>query len=180
MVDVAPLGLTEVTAAAAGDFYILELAGGGTRRISQSNAQPSITIFPALQTEDVNIDADTIFIWDGSNGRPRQISVKNLLFGNFGNEEKDANFTLAATDAIQAQEINNVAVTTITLDGNAAEIGGADFVIVNFLAANISLAATNITMFVDGVSTANATIRSRRSATITVNNASSQALFSGG
>ncbi len=179
MVDVAPLDLPEVTQAAAGDFFIIELASGGTRRISRLNAGPDIGVVPALGAA-VDIVNDTVLMFDATNGRLRQIPFQDFIFGNFGNSEEAANFTLGVEDAIQAIEVNDPALVTITLDGNAAGIGGADFIIANFNDANVTVAAQNITMFVEGVGAANATIRARRSATITVNNASNQAIFSGG
>ncbi len=181
MVDIAILGLPEITNPADGDFYMVERAAGGTNRMQFLRGVPSQGRFSSISASQLDQAADTFYVWDNSTGRPREISLEEVVFGNYGNDSSDgANFTLALSDAIQAKEINDAAVTTITLDGNASGIGGADFMICNFNIANITLASTNITMFVDGISSPNATIRARRSATITVTNDRAQAIFSGG
>lgn len=181
MVDIAPLALPTVTDPANNDFFILERNSGGTKKLSFLNAVPDQGAFATIAASQVDQANDTLWVWDNSTGRPREIPVQDIVFGNYGNDaSKSSNFSLALGDAIQALEISNAGVTTITLDGNVAGIGGADFMICNFNISNITLSSSNITMFVDGISAPNATIRARRSASVTVNNARSQAIFSGG
>ncbi len=180
MVDTRVLDLTEITDPAANDSLILERAAGGTVRVNPDNLVPSLGRFATLQPADVDIVNDRIRFLDATNSRPREISFEDLLFGNYGNKAEAANFTLTESLSIRAIEITNPAVTAITLDGNQANVGGGDFIIYNFLAANIQLTATNITMYVDGVSAVNASIRSRRAASIGIRNDSNEAIFSGG
>lgn len=180
MVDQRVLDLTEITDPQANDLLILERAAGGTGSVNPNNLVPGIGRFNLVDELSVSIDNDRIRFLDASDGRPREILFRDVIFGNYRNNNEQANFTLTPARAIQAIEITTVAVTTITLDGNEANIGGADFLICNFTANNVTLASQNITMFVDGVSAPNATIRSRRTAALTVNNSSTQAIFSGG
>jgi hypothetical protein len=109
--------------------------------------------------------------------------VRDLVFGNFRNRQETQNFTLMPgihnVRAVELGEALPNVVDTVTLNGSTGGIGGCDFLLLNFRAVNVSVVATGIVMYVDG-SASNGTISPRRAATVSVNEAGTEAIFSGG
>lgn len=174
--------LTEIITLGSGDFLAVETSEG-TRKIQRNNFMPGLGSFTVIDTDDVDILNTRIAVLDPSDGKPREISVRDLIFGNFQNRRETSNFTLTpGTHNIQAVELDEEganSVTEVTLDGNTTGIAGCDFYLVNMRASNIAVTANNITMNVDGVA-ADGVIRLYRAATITVKNDGTRAIFSGG
>lgn len=172
----------EALTAANGDFMVIDTPAG-TRKIQRNNAMPNRGAFSLIQTDAVDILNTRVWLLDSTDGKLREISVRDLVFGNFQNRLETQNFTLTpGTHNVQAVQIDEAlpnAVSTITLNGNTTGIGGCDFYLVNFRAVAVSVVASNISMFVDGV-LSDGTISPKRAATITVNNNGTEAIFSGG
>ncbi|MEZ5935812.1 MAG: hypothetical protein R3F54_28665 [Alphaproteobacteria bacterium] len=170
--------LTEVTTANNGDFLAMDTPDG-TRKIQRNNLIPARGAFSLSTTDNVDLLNTRMWILDATDGKPREISVRDIVFGNFKNREETANFTLTpGIHNIRAVQIQD-SVSTITLNGNTTGIGGCDFLIVNFRSVAVSVVASSISMFVDGV-ISDGTISARRAATISVNDAGTEAILSGG
>lgn len=182
MANTTITGLTEAIEANNGDFFVIDTPDG-TRKIQRNNAVPGRGSYALINSSGIDILNTRIFVLDPSDGRPREISHRDLVFGNFLNQKETQDFTLTPgihnVRAVQVDEDGVNAVNTITLDGTVDGIAGCDFYLVNLRAAQISVVAQNILMNVDGV-LADGVIRNYRAATITVNNEGTRAIFSGG
>ena len=173
----------EVTSLASSDLLFVE-AAAGPRKIQHGNSLPRKTIPTVVTTTGLDITNDTVWIWDDTDDLPKQVSIRDLVFGNHGNVVETDDFTLVpGTHNVRAVELSENlpdVVSTVTLDGGQANIGGCDFLLTNFRNATITVTATNgITMYVAGTAT-DGTIGARQAATITVNDAGDEAIFSGG
>lgn len=167
------------TELASGDLTVVRKSGGPTAKISHPNEVVRKGVLNTLVTSQVVPGSDTLAMWDATDDLMKEVLVEDILFGNFGNTSRDANFTLNEATSIKAQELVD-SVSSITLNGNEANVGGADFMLCNFRSVDVTVTASNITMYVAGVASATATIRARRSASITVSNDRTEAIFSGG
>lgn len=174
--------LTEETSINSGDLVIVNTPDG-TRFAQRNNLMPGRGAFPLIQTDQVDILNTRVTVLDPSDGRPREITVRDLVFGNFQNTREIQDFTLIPgihnVRAVELDEDGANAVEVITLDGNSSGIGGSDFLLVNMRATNIAVTANNLIMNVDGVA-ADGVIRAYRTASITVKNDATRAIFSGG
>lgn len=174
--------LTEITQAASNDSLIIETSGG-TRRITRANNFPRRTEVLLIEASNVNVTSDQIAFWDATDGLLKAMTVQEGIFGNYNALAIEDGFTLdPALHNGRPLELRTTFTTpTVTLDGNINNLGGSTFFLNNFTPTNISVALANgIVMFVEGVSQATATIRENTSATIQVNNAGDEAIFSGG
>lgn len=183
MAEKALSALTEATSAGNTDKLFLE-AVGGARQISRNNLMPERGAFALLTDSDVDITNDRLWFLDATDGRLREISIQDLVFGNFQNVTETDNFTLIPgthnVRTVQLGENLPDVVDTITLDGSQAGLGGCDFLLVNFRNAAVTVTASNgVTLYVAGTAT-DGTIGARQAATVTVNNAGTEAIFSGG
>ena len=172
--------LEEVTAFDTDDFFVIE-TDGGTKIIQVGNTRPLRNEFVEMTADDVNLDNDYLWIWDGTDNQPKRISVREIVFGNYSNEGESDDFTLdpAVHNIRTIQCFGTFTTGVITIDGTV-DNGGCDYIIMNTTTADLTVTGINgMTLFVNGIS-GNGTVRLRRAATITCNNGGTQAIFSGG
>lgn len=174
--------LTVVTTIAGTDLIVVEDVGTGTRRITRDDALPRGTDLAALTPPNINLADDLIGIFDATDGRLKGVTAFNLLFGNYTNLAVTDDFTLSpVTHGSRSVECQGTFTTsTVTLDGNVTDVGGNTFVISNFTTVNLTLSRTNIILFENSATVTSAIIRENTTATIVVNNAATEAIFSGG
>lgn len=174
--------LTEVTSLDPTDIIWAETSAG-PRQITRNNFMPLRADFSLITDDDIDLSTSRLWVMQASDGRVREISVQDLVFGNYRNRAETADFTLTPgihnVRAVQLGEDLPDAVETVTLDGTVPGIEGCDFYLVNFRTESISVVPSDITLHVDGVS-GTGIIRAKHAATITVSNGGAQAVFSGG
>lgn len=156
----------------------------GPRGVKRNSAMPKRGAFSLISSDVVDINNDRVWILVASDGRLREISVREFIFGNFGNTPETDDFTLIPgthnVRPVQLGEALPDVVSTITLDGLQPNIGGCSFLLVNTRNAAITVTtAGGITLFVEGTAT-DGSIAARQAATINVFNDGSGAVFSGG
>ena len=177
--------LTAATSVLGTDELVVQTAAG-PRRVTRDNVLPRRNELPTLTASDINVSNDFVYIWDGTDQAPKQVSVRDLIFGNFGKQRYAGRTTAlvlsASLDNVQPVECDGAwTVPTIQLDGNVANIAGCDFTIINSTTSDLTLQALNgIDLKVNGISGSSATIRQGFAAGVWVNNAGDEATFSGG
>ena len=179
---VAIPALTEVTTAAVGDDIVIETAAG-TRRISRVNFQLRRTELTLLTPPNINVDSDTIWISDATDGILKGITAFNILFANYTNTQVADTFALdpALHNARPIELIDPFTTANITLDSSTPGIGGASFNLFNFTLKDITVTALNaMVIFKNAVSSSPVTIRRDTAATIQVADNGNEAIFAGG
>jgi hypothetical protein len=175
--------LTEAATAANNATVFIE-TDAGPRRITRNNLMPGRGAFTEVLASQVTLASDRVLALFSSNGRPREISFQQLLFGNYGNLIETDDFTLVPNvhnyQIIELGEDLPDVVSTVTLDGGQAGIAGATFNLVNTRSSSITVTTANgITLYVEGTAT-DGLIGGRQAATIMVFENGTEAVFSGG